>query len=131
MANNFEKENKSQNPDILKQLKDYGLPDDLINKLLQFGRIVDVLREGNIYHIYYAEDFEYQIRQGRTSHLIIAIEPLRKINPRTERVELEKTEFGVYVPYPPSWIRGGEKLTSKKPSLSEIEGDWGDQDWET
>jgi hypothetical protein len=125
MANNFENENKSQNLDILNQLKDYGLPDDLINKLLQFGRIVDVLREGNIYHIYYAKDFEYQTRRKLTSHLIVAEEPLRKINPQTGQVEQEETKFGIYVPvYSPNLREGGQKLGSKKPSLSQLDENW-------
>jgi hypothetical protein len=125
MANNFEKENESQNPDILKQLKDYGLPNDLIDKLLKFGRIVDVLREGNIYHIYYDKDFEYQIRWKRTSHLIVAEEPLRKINPRTGQVEQKETRFGIYVPvYSPNLREGGQKLRSKKPSLSQLDESW-------
>ena len=104
----------------------------MINKLLQFGIIEDVLREGNIYHIYYGKDFEYQIRRKRTSHLIVAEEPLRKINPQTGQVEQEETKFGIYVPvYSPPRIEDGKKLTSRKPPLSRMDGDWGDLDWET
>jgi len=103
----------------------------LINKLLQFGIIKYVLREGNIYHIYYEKDFKYKTKDftQRTSHLIVAEQPLRKINLQTRQVEQEETKFVIYTPTyrperMPQRIEDGKKLTSTKPSLSQMDENW-------
>ena len=103
----------------------------MINKLLQFGIIKYVLREGNIYHIYYEKDFKYKTKDftQRTSHLIVAEQPLRKINLQTRQVEQEETKFVIYTPTyrperMPQRIEDGKKLTSTKPSLSQMDENW-------